>query len=169
MTEYVSDPQPPGAGYRVSVWALSGERTGPYLGAGVLAATDFVVLHPKTACALRRRREATRARVAVDTPFARYVVDGSVVLPNDGVPEDAVALELDMPIAETPEKLPAPALGTPESEFDDLERFLADHEARDTAPPPEKPEATGYTRRPRPSPARRPWWCRIWPGCRGCR
>lgn len=157
---------------RVSAWLIDGTgTTGDFLGYATLATTSFVVLHPTAARgALTHASPPLRLRVAVDTRFARYVVDGEVRYGSERVPGDLVAVELDFPIAEEPTQIPLPADDEDSSHFTALEEFLQAAEVSDPAQPPATPGGFGYERREDfTDPAKQPPWCRLWPGCWGCR
>lgn len=155
---------------RISAWLLEpGSVTGSYLGDGVLTSKDLVVLHPGAARAALAAGPPPRLRVAVQTPWALYVTDGTVMVPGTGATDALMAVELDWPIAE--ETTPIPF--DPESgDFDAIVRWL--HEQAQAAPTdePDPPQATGYRRGEPPVRAgardAKPWWCQVWPGCWGC-
>ncbi|MDO5696580.1 MAG: hypothetical protein Q4G51_01265 [Dermatophilus congolensis] len=162
---------------RVSVWSLKpGGITGSYLGDGVLTSKDFVVLHPRAAQAAIEAGPPPRLRVVVETPWARYVTNGSVMQPAEPAGRLLIAVELDWPITEDPNPMP------PAHDADGLtalEAWLADAEAACPSDEPYRPKRTGYTRKPRPrhvsngnaaaAAAKEPWWCTVWPGCWGCK
>lgn len=160
---------------RVSTWLLDGSggtgRTGDFLGYATLAGTTFVVLHPSAArSALARPVAPQRLRVVVDTRVARYVVDGDVRYGNERVPGTLVAVELDFPIAEEPTPIPLPADDEDPSQFTALDEFLQAAQTDDPVEPPARPAGVGYERLDdMTSPAKQPPWCRLWPGCWGCR
>ena len=164
-----SGPKRESPALRVSAWRLDG--TGDFLGYATLATTTFVVLHPSAArSALADPSRPLRLRVAVDTRFARYVVDGEVRYGDERVPGALVAVELDFPIAEEPTPIPLPADEEDTSHFTALEEFLQVAEATAPSEPPATPGGFGYERRDdMSSPAKQPPWCRLWPGCWGCR
>lgn len=169
---------------RISLWLLEpGGTTGTYLGDGVLTSKDLVLMHPGAARAALAAGPPPRVRVAAATGGARYVTDGSVMLPATGAPETLVAVELDWPIAEEPTPIPVdPRSG----DLSAIEAWLAELERAAPADEPRRPDRTGYTREPgdsrepgdprdpREPPAARdddrgkPWWCKVWPGCWGC-
>lgn len=160
---------------RVSTWLTGGtggtDGTGDFLGYATLAGTTFVVLHPSAARSVLAQPVAPqRLRVVVDTRRARYVVDGDVRYGNEGVPGTPVAVELDFPIAEEPTRVPLPADDEDPAQFTALDEFLQAAQADDPAEPPARPAGLGYERLDdMTSPAKQPPWCRLWPGCWGCR
>lgn len=165
-------PGQPDSALRVSVWRLGGDgTTGDFLGDATLATTTFVVLHPRAAATVLADGEAVnRLRVVVDTEFSRYVVDGGVILGNDTVPGQLVAVELDFPIAEEPTPIPTPSLGEDPARFTALEEFLLAAGAADPTQPPAAPDGPGFERRESTRMGGvRPPWCHLWPGCWGCR
>lgn len=170
-----SDPEHIGSGdFRVDVWLLEpGGVTGAYLGGAVLTRKDFVMLHPGAARAALAAGPPPRLRVTADTRWERYVTDGSVMRSDSEFSDALLAVELDWPIAEEVTPLP---VDPRHIDADRLEQWLAELESEAPTDVPEPPEKPGYERRQRPpmldvSANRsrgKPWWCRVWPGCRGC-
>lgn len=174
MTDHTASPGPPVDTDRllVSTWLVDDDGgTGVFLGYATLATTTFVVLHPRAAqAALAAPRPPNRLRVAVDTPAARYVVDGQVTLGSAQVPGSLVAVEVDFPIAEEPTPIPLPEAGQNPGRFWALDEFLQAAGSNDPAQAPERPVGTGYERRERHRlPGTQPPWCYVWPGAWGCR
>lgn len=155
---------------RISAWSLRpGGRTGDYLGDGVLTSRDFVLLHPRAARKTMKAGPPARVRIVVDTPWACYVTNGSVMTPDEGVPKHLIAVELDWPITEEPTPMPVDPSGDDVAE---LLTWLDDAEGAAPTDTPQAPKRAGYTRKPLPvqvaANGGKPWWCRVWPKCKGC-